>query len=66
MLGAGVASVLNATTPFWTIVLANALTSDEKIREQGAGVLFGIAGTAVMIGPGLFAGLGGRPGRSSR
>ena len=29
-LGAGVASVLNATTPFWTLVLANALTSDEN------------------------------------
>ena len=30
-LGAGLASVLNATTPFWTIVIANAVTSDEKL-----------------------------------
>jgi drug/metabolite transporter (DMT)-like permease len=60
VLGAGVASVLNATTPFWTIVLANALTSDEKISlNKVLGVLLGIAGTAVMIGPGLIAGLGG-------
>lgn len=59
-LGAGVASVLNATTPFWTIVIANAVTSDEKLSwNKVAGVLFGIAGTAVMIGPGLAAGLGG-------
>ena len=59
-LGAGLASVLNATTPFWTIVIANAVTHDEKLSwNKVAGALFGIAGTAVMIGPGLIAGLGG-------
>lgn len=59
-LGAGIASVLNATTPFWTIVLANFVTADEKIsRNKVAGVLLGIAGTAVMIGPDLHSGLGG-------
>ncbi len=51
-LGAGVASVLNATTPFWTLILANALTSDEKLSwNKLAGIALGIAGTAVMIGP---------------
>jgi drug/metabolite transporter (DMT)-like permease len=59
-LGAGVASVLNATTPFWTIVIANAVTSDEKLSwNKIAGVLFGMAGTAVMVGPGMVGGLGG-------
>ncbi|TGT90290.1 MULTISPECIES: DMT family transporter [unclassified Mesorhizobium] len=59
-LGAGVASVLNATTPFWTLILANALTSDEKLSwNKLAGIGLGVAGTAVMIGPGLLAGLGG-------
>ena len=59
-LGAGVASVLNATTPFWTLVLANALTTDEKLSwNKLAGIALGVAGTAVMIGPGLVAGLGG-------
>lgn len=59
-LGAGLAAVLNATTPFWTALLANALTADEKLsRGKVAGILLGIAGTAVMIGPGLLAGLGG-------
>ncbi|HTV67312.1 MAG TPA: DMT family transporter [Rhizobiaceae bacterium] len=59
-LGAGLASVLNATTPFWTIIIANLMTSDEKITaNKVAGVLLGIAGTAVMIGPGLLASLGG-------
>ena len=60
VLGAGLASVLNATTPFWTLIVANALTSDEKLSwNKVAGILLGIAGTAVMIGPGLVAGLGG-------
>lgn len=59
-LGAGIASVLNSTTPFWTILLANALTTDEKITwNKIAGVGLGIVGTAVMIGPGLLTGLGG-------
>jgi drug/metabolite transporter (DMT)-like permease len=60
VLGAGLASVLNATTPFWTLIIANMLTSDEKLSwNKVAGILLGIAGTAVMIGPGLIAGLGG-------
>ena len=59
-LGAGLASVLNATTPFWTIIIANIVTSDEKLSwNKVAGILLGIAGTAVMIGPGLLAGMGG-------
>lgn len=59
-MGAGLASVLNATTPFWTIVLANAFTADEKLSwNKVAGVLLGIAGVAVMVGPGLVASLGG-------
>jgi drug/metabolite transporter (DMT)-like permease len=59
-LGAGIAAVLNSTTPFWTIVLANAFTADEKFSwNKLAGVALGIAGTAVMIGPGALSGLGG-------
>jgi drug/metabolite transporter (DMT)-like permease len=59
-LGAGIASVLNATTPFWTVIIANMVTSDEKLSwNKVAGILLGIAGTAVMIGPGLLVGMGG-------
>src|SRR5262245_57692374 len=59
-LGAGLASVLNATTPFWTILVANAVTPDEKLSwNKLAGIVLGIAGTAVMIGPGLLSGIGG-------
>ncbi|MGI6856838.1 DMT family transporter [Mesorhizobium sp. 1B3] len=59
-LGAGLASVLNATTPFWTALLANMLTEDERLTwNKIAGILLGMAGTALMIGPGVVAGLGG-------
>ncbi len=59
-LGAGLASVLNATTPFWTIIVASILISEEKVTGgKLAGIALGIIGTAVMIGPGLLAGLGG-------
>ncbi len=59
-LGAGLAAVLNATTPFWTLVIANIFTSDEKMSwNKLAGIGLGIAGTAVMIGPGVAAGIGG-------
>ena len=51
-IGAGLAAVLNATTPFWTVILANALTDDEKFsRAKLLGILLGFLGTAVMIGP---------------
>lgn len=59
-MGAGLASVLNATTPFWTLILASLMTTDEKLSwNKLAGIALGISGTAVMIGPGLFADLGG-------
>lgn len=58
-LGAGAASILNATTPFWTMILANLLTSDEKLTvNKIVGVIIGIAGAAVMIGPGMIADMG--------
>src|SRR5258705_405997 len=51
-LGAGVASVLNATTPFWTLIFASALTGDESLSwNKLAGIALGITGTAVIIRP---------------
>jgi drug/metabolite transporter (DMT)-like permease len=59
-IGAGLASVFYATTPLWTILVANLLTSDEKLSATKlAGVGLGIAGAAIMIGPGLRSGLDG-------
>jgi drug/metabolite transporter (DMT)-like permease len=52
-IGAGLASILNATTPIWTVLIANRWTSDEKLTTAKiAGCLAGLAGTAVLIGPG--------------
>ena len=57
-IGAGLAAILNATTPVWTVLIANALTHDEKLSvSKIAGCLLGLAGTAVLIGPSALPGL---------
>lgn len=51
-IGAGLASILNATTPIWTVLIANYLTSDEKLTSAKIiGCLTGLLGTVVLIGP---------------
>lgn len=58
-LASGVASVLNATTPLFTVVVAHFCTSDEKMTEARlAGVLVGLAGVAIMIGGDAITSLG--------
>lgn len=50
-IASGLASILNATTPLFTVLLAHVLTADEKLTAgRIAGVFAGIAGVAVMIG----------------
>lgn len=50
-LASGVASIINATTPLFSLLIAHALTTDEKLRANKlAGVLIGIAGIAVLMG----------------
>ena len=50
-IASGLASILNATTPLFTVLVAHGLTADEKLTPARiAGVLIGIAGVAVMIG----------------
>ncbi len=59
-INSGLASILNATTPFFTVVLAGAFLADEKITKgKFWGVLIGIIGTIVMIGPEALNGLSG-------
>lgn len=59
-IASGLASILNATTPLFTVLLAHALTGDERLtRARLAGVLIGIAGVVVLIGPEALQGLGG-------
>ncbi len=55
----GLASILNATTPLSTVLLAHFLTRDERITPgRLAGVALGIAGVTVMVGPDALHGLG--------
>ena len=57
-IASGLAAIINAMTPFFTVLLAHALTTDERMSSgKVAGVLFGIAGVIVLIGPGALAGL---------
>jgi drug/metabolite transporter (DMT)-like permease len=57
-IAVGLASILNATTPLFTLVVAHFLTPDEKIdRTKVAALLTGLLGVAVLIGPdALFGG----------
>lgn len=51
-IGSGLASILNATTPLFTLVVAHVLTPDEKIdRTKIAALLIGLMGVVVLIGP---------------
>ena len=60
-IASGLASILNATTPIWGVVVAHIATSDEKMTPAKLiGVTIGFAGVATMIGPDLLAS-GGSP-----
>jgi len=56
-IGAGLAAILNATTPLFTVLVAHALAADEKVSGAGlAGVMIGLAGVVLMIGPDALGG----------
>ncbi len=56
----GLASILNATTPIWGVIVAHLFTHDERMTPaRVAGVLLGFAGVAVMIGTDLLGEIGG-------
>lgn len=58
-IASGVASILNAATPLFTVLLAHVLTRDERMTGgRLAGVLIGFAGVAVMIGGAALRDLG--------
>src|SRR3954468_24194818 len=58
-IASGLASILNATTPIWGVVVAHLLTQDERMSPRKiAGVLLGFGGVATMIGPSLLTNLG--------
>ena len=58
-IASGLASILNATTPLFTVLVAHLLTPDERLTPlKAAGVSVGFAGAVVMIGPDALGGIG--------
>ena len=58
-IASGLASILNATTPIWGVLVAHFFTQDERMTPRKiAGVLLGFAGVATMIGPMLLTNVG--------
>ena len=58
-IASGLASILNATTPIWGVVVAHFFTRDERMTPAKiGGVLLGFGGVAMMIGPTLLANIG--------
>jgi len=55
----GLAAILNATTPLFTVLVAHVATVDEKLdAARPAGLMAGLAGVVVMIGPDVLRDLG--------
>lgn len=55
----GLASILNATSPLFTVVVAHWATQDDRLNAGRAfGLLAGFAGVVVLIGPDLLSELG--------
>ncbi|MCM2396902.1 DMT family transporter [Rhizobium sp. S95] len=58
-IASGLAAILNATTPLFGVLVAHALTPDEKLTaNKVAGLLIGIGGVAVMMGPSVLGHVG--------
>jgi drug/metabolite transporter (DMT)-like permease len=58
-VAAGLASILNATTPLFTVIVAHVLTADEKATPvKIAALCIGLAGVAAMIGADVVSQIG--------
>lgn len=55
---AGLASIFNATTPIFAVVLTHALTDEKATPLKLAGVALGLVGVAVLVGFDRFDGFG--------
>jgi drug/metabolite transporter (DMT)-like permease len=56
----GLAAILNTTVPIFTILAAQVLTTDERLSTRKlAGVVIGLGGAIVVIGPRELVGFGG-------
>lgn len=58
-IGAGAASILNATTPIFTLLIAHAATADEKITAgKLGGIILAVLGVVALAGPEALEGVG--------
>jgi drug/metabolite transporter (DMT)-like permease len=58
-IASGLASILNATTPIFSILIAHLLTTDERMTQNRvAGILLGLAGVVAVVGTDALAGAG--------
>ena len=54
----GYASIINATTPLFAVLVAHFATDDEALTlPKVAGVMLGFAGVALLVGPDAFVGM---------
>lgn len=57
-IGAGLAALVNAMTPIWTLIIANFMTTDEKFTTNRVlGIVLGFFGVGVLMGADILAGL---------
>jgi drug/metabolite transporter (DMT)-like permease len=60
-ISSGLASILNAMVPIFTMLMAHALTRSEKLSwNKAAGVAFGLIGVVCIVGPSALQDIGGR------
>ena len=58
-IDSGLAAILNATMPIFTILMAHFLTEDERLTWlRFAGIVVGLAGVVVLVGPEALYGFG--------
>ena len=58
-IASGLAAILNATTPIFTMLVAGTLLTDERLTAAKlSGAVLGLSGVAIMIGPGALQGIG--------
>jgi drug/metabolite transporter (DMT)-like permease len=59
-IDAGLAAILNATTPLFSVLIAHWFTQDERITGgRLAGIVLGLGGVVLLVGPEALRGLSG-------
>jgi drug/metabolite transporter (DMT)-like permease len=57
----GLASIINAMTPIFTVLVAHVWTHNEKLAwNKAAGIAFGFIGVTILIGPSALHDIGGK------